>query len=288
MSAFITYKPAAPLDAFVDSIWFCELSEPLPHAQERLLPTGTVQLIINLKEDATRTYDRRDNVKFTTMPGSVVTGTHTEFFVIDTSEQELVMGVHFKPGGAFPFLGLPAGELLNLHVALDDLWGHSAVSELREKLLAAANVQEKFRIVEQHLLRIIYRPLKSSFMKMHSNGTGNRAVEYALNNFLAAPGSQRITDVTEKIGISQRRFIELFKRKVGTSPKSFCRVMRFQQVVRSIAAADDRAQIDWIDLALDSGYFDQAHFVHDFRHFAGMTPTEYAAKVKPHQNHVPI
>lgn len=285
---FICHIPAAPLDEFVEMIWFCELDAPLPHAQERLLPNGSVELIINLKEDATRTYDRRDNVKFTSMPGSIVTGMHTEFFVIDTSEQELVLGVHFKAGGAFPFLGLPAGELLNLHVALEDLWGHSAVNELRELLLAAATVAEKFRIVEQHLLRIIYRPFKSSFIKMQSNSTGNRAVDLALDNFLAAPGEQRIAEVIDTLGISQRRFIELFKRKVGTTPKSFCRVMRFQQVVRTIAATTDRKQIDWTDIALGCGYFDQAHFVHDFKNFAGITPTEYAASVTEHQNHVAL
>lgn len=285
---FYSHIPAAPLDEFVEMIWFGETPEGLPHKQERMLPNGSVELIINLKEDRTRTYDRRDNVKFTTMPGSVVAGMHTEFFVIDTSEQELVMGVHFKPGGAFAFFGLPMDEMLNHHVPLETLWDQSAVGELREQVLSAAGLLQRFQIVEDFLLRIIYRPFKSSFIKMHSNSTGNRAVDFALDAFIAAPGEQKIADIIDTIGISQRRFIELFKRKVGTTPKSFCRVMRFQQVVRSVAATDDRAQIDWLDIALGCGYFDQAHFVHDFKNFAGITPTEYAASVTEHQNHVAI
>jgi AraC-like DNA-binding protein len=271
---FFHRKPRAPLNEFVEMLWFCEEPEGLPHARERLLPTGTVELVINLKEDATRTYDKHDIAQFDTMAGSVVCGIHTEFFVIDTAEQQLVMGVHFKPGGAFPFLNLPADELRNSHVALNDLWGGSAANELRERLLSAASLNERFQILEDALFRIAFKPLLQ-----------HGAVGYALENFTRAPGLQKMSSVTDKIGISQRRFIEVFKQKVGVTPKAFCRVMRFQQAVQKIGSG---AEIEWLDVALDCGYFDQAHFVHDFRSFAGMTPTEFAAKKTEHLNHVPI
>lgn len=244
------------------------------------MPTATVELIINLKEDLTRTYERRDNVKFQTMPGSIVSGMHTEFFVIDTAEQQCVMGVHFKPGGAFPFLNLPADELRNRHVALEDLWGRSATNEVRERLLAARSLNERYRIVEDLLFRIAFKPLESS--------SQNGAVNYALERFIFASGMQKIAAVTDEIGLSQRRFIEVFKQKVGMPPKAFCRVMRFQQAIKKIARGPAASEIDWADLALDCGYFDQAHFVHDFRNFAGITPTEYAASMNAHLNHVPI
>jgi AraC-like DNA-binding protein len=270
---FYHRKPRAPLDEFVEMLWFYE--EPgMPHAQERLLPTGTVELVVNLKEDVTRIYDKRDLTKIETTSGAVVCGMHTEFFVIDTAEQQLVMGVHFRPGGVAPFLNLPADELRNSHVALEDLWGKMAAGELREKLLAAATVEEKFRVLESALFRIAFKPLEQ-----------HGAVRYALANFLHSPGAQKMAAVTGQIGLSQRRFIEVFKQKVGVTPKAFCRVMRFQQAIKTIS---NSAEIDWTDLALDCGYFDQSHFVHDFRAFAGMTPTEYAAKRTQHLNHVPV
>ncbi len=273
---FFQHRPRAPLDEFVEMLWFSE-EPPLAHAQERLLPTGTVEIIINLNEDETRTYDKNNNTLVDTMSGSIICGMHTEFFVIDTAEQTRVMGVHFKPGGAYPFLNLPAGELHNRHAALEDLWGRAEAAELRERLLGADSLAEKFRILEAHLLRIAFRPLT----QMANNG----AVAFALEHFLFAPGVQKIAAVTDKIGLSQRRFIEIFKQKVGVTPKAFCRVMRFQQAIKKISAG---SEIDWLDVALDCGYFDQAHFVHDFRAFSGITPTEYAARKTPHLNHVPI
>jgi AraC-like DNA-binding protein len=177
-------------------------------------------------------------------------------------------------------LNLPADELRNRHVALEDLWGRSATNEVRERLLAARSLNERYRIVEDLLFRIAFKPLES----LSQNG----AVNYALERFIFASGMQKIAAVTDEIGLSQRRFIEVFKQKVGMTPKAFCRVMRFQQAIKKIARGPAANEIDWADLALDCGYFDQAHFVHDFRNFAGITPTEYAAGMNEHLNHVPI
>jgi AraC-like DNA-binding protein len=154
------------------------------------------------------------------------------------------------------------------------LWGRSAVNEVREKLLTCVTFEERFQIVEDFLFRIAFKPLEQ-----------NGAVGFALDKFIFAPGMYKIAAVSDKVGLSQRRCIEVFKTKVGIAPKSFCRVMRFQQAIKTISST---SEFDWIDLALDCGYFDQAHFVHDFRSFAGMTPTEYANKKGEHLNHVPL
>ena len=91
--------------------------------------------------------------------------------------------------------------------------------------------------------------------------------------------------MTDSIGLSPRRFIEVFSQQVGLTPKRFCRVQRFQHVLRSIYTRDS---VDWADLALTCGYFDQAHFIHDFRAFSGLSPTAYADQRGRHPNHVPL
>ena len=73
--------------------------------------------------------------------------------------------------------------------------------------------------------------------------------------------------------------------KLGLTPKLFCRVSRFQKVIRTAHAHGD---INWTQLALDCGYYDQAHFIHDFQSFAGITPSEYLERRTPHVNHVPM
>ena len=141
--ASFSHIPAPPLSEFVDLLWLYEGYQQ-PHKKERLLPDGSMELVVNLKEDRTRVYDPRDPEKCTTFRGTSVAGAHSEFFVIDTAEQHSVAGVHFKPGGAFPFFDLPANELHNQLVSLDDLWGGLA-AELRERLLEAPAPQGKFR-----------------------------------------------------------------------------------------------------------------------------------------------
>ena len=99
----LKHKPPPPLSDFVDVLWLCE-DYAVSHEKERLLPDGTVGLVVNLKEDRIRVYDPHHPESFHTIPGCVVSGPRSEFFVIDTEGESATVGVHFKPGGAFPFL----------------------------------------------------------------------------------------------------------------------------------------------------------------------------------------
>jgi hypothetical protein len=120
---FRTYHPGPPLGDFVDLLWLYEGFARPAHERERLLPDGSVEVVFNLAEDKIRLYDRENTDKFRTFHGSIVSGPHTQFFVIDTAEQDVVAGIHFKPGGAYPFLKMPSDELHNQHVGLEEIWG---------------------------------------------------------------------------------------------------------------------------------------------------------------------
>src|SRR5262249_20951670 len=109
------------------------------------------------------------------------------------------------------------------------------------------------------------------------------AVAFALDTFGRAPRRVSVGRVTDAIGLSAKRFIECFKAQVGFTPKAYCRVLRFQQ---ALAAASKGAAVDWRDVALSAGYYDQAHFIHDFRAFSGMTPNVYLSLRTGYQNHV--
>jgi AraC-like DNA-binding protein len=265
------YRPPPPLDRFVDVIWTFE-GEVRPHQRERLLPDGSVGLVVNLHEERIPVYDSENADRCQIFRGSVVCGPHSQFFVIDTASQSNVAGVHFKPGGAYPFLKLPGGEIHNLHVGLNALWGARA-GEVRERLLASKTARMKCRVLEEALLAQAEGPPER-----------HPAVAFALNEFHGAPETQKISEVTDKIGLSPRRFIDVFRREVGLTPKLFCRVRRFQKVLRHISAG----RLDWAEIALTCGYFDQAHFIHDFRAFSGINPSSYLADHTPHLNHVPI
>jgi AraC-like DNA-binding protein len=262
--------PRAPLDRFIESIWLYR-NDPRPHALERVLPTGAVQLIVNLKEDETRLYDAEDPSRFVATAGTVLSSMQTRFQVIDTSEQESVAGVVFRPGGTVPFVRVPAHETSDADVPLAALWNERRTAELRERLLESAGPDAALDALETALFEAL------------TPSVPHPAVSYALGVFERAPVTPTIATVSDAIGLSAKRFIERFKIDVGLTPKRYCRVRRFQ---RALKHAHQGRDVDWTQVALDCGYFDQAHFIHDFRGFAGLTPTGYRAGRTSFQNHV--
>ncbi|MGB7622919.1 MAG: helix-turn-helix domain-containing protein [Terriglobia bacterium] len=270
--ALHTYIPRAPLSHFVKSMWLSQ-GDHAPHRRERVLPNGTMQLLISLREKTLRVYVREKIHQFQTFPASVVVGMHSEYSVIDTAPQASMIGVAFKPGGASPFFKCPANEFQEAHVPLESLWGTGA-GELRDRLLEAQTPAEKFRIFEQFLMHRAVRPLD-----LHP------AVTYALSEFQGVAHVKPISQVVNQMGFSARRFIQVFNESVGLTPKLFCRILRFQEVLRFLSGGQE---IDLPEIALNCGYFDQAHFIHDFRGFSGLSPTDYLTHRSEHVNHVPL
>lgn len=264
----LSRRPAPPLDRVIASLWYYR-SAPRPFALERVLPTGAAQLVVNLDEDQTRAYDLEARPR--TSPGAVLTGARTTFEIIDTVEQEHVVGVVFHPGGAGPFFGLPAGELAGPDVPLEGLWSPAAVAALRERLLGAAHPAAALDLLEA-ALAARWRPQPP-----------DPAVAAALAAFRQTPHAVRVEAVACAVGLSRKRLLERFRDAVGLTPKQFCRVRRFQQ---ALAQAHRAVEVDWADIATSCGYYDQAHFIHDFRAFSGLTPTGYRAGRTPFQNHV--
>jgi AraC-like DNA-binding protein len=246
-----------PLCDFVELLWLSE-AYAQPHASERLLPTGRMNLVLSLDEHGPI--------------GDVVAGAQSRFALLDTSRPLSLVGVVFRPGGGFPFFGVPAGELQDLSVSLDTLWGREAPL-LREQLLEAPSPAAKFQVVETYLRR-----------RLHHGPVRSPAVQYAIETFRAPTASPSVATVVERIGVSPRRFIAAFRDEVGLTPKVFCRIARFRRVIGAVQSAE---RGDWAAIALDCGYFDQAHFIHDFRKFAGVTPTAYLRQ-RTSTNHVRV
>jgi len=267
---FRKYTPAPPLDQFVELMWHSHGYTPA-HSRDRMMPSGNSGLVLNLRENQCRVYDRDDPARCRSSSGIVAVGPSTEYFIIDTTEQYSAMGVEFRPGGALAILGSPA-DLHGLHVSLEDLWGRDA-ADLRIQVLEAATPEARFRALERGLVA------RLCFARQ-----AHPAVRFALDRFHATPGADTIASVTDAIGLSSRRFVQLFRDQVGLNPKLYCRVRRFRRVLQAIG---EGRPVEWPEIALDAGYFDQAHFIHDFRSFSGISPSTYVAS-RPSGNHVPL
>ncbi len=269
---FFSRIPAPPLGEIVHRFWYC--TDAPSHPRERILPSGTIELVVNLREDEVRIYDPERPEHYRRFPGIVVSGTYAGAFVIDPSQHASMMGVHFRPGGAFRFFGAAVGELANSHLALEVLWGRAAI-ELRERLCSAATTQKRFRILEETLKG------RLRWLSEHP------AVSLALDIFGPVGIGDSVRAVAKRVGLSQRRFIQVFTAQVGLTPKLFCRVLRFQHAREF---TDQAATLNWAELALACGYSDQSHLIHDFQEFSGLSPTDYLDLRSNHlmRNHVPL
>lgn len=247
--------------------------------------------MVNLCDDEVRIYDPARLDKYRQYSGVLFSGTYSRAFACDATQHESMFGVHFKPGGAFPFLGIPANELSNKHADLADLWGRSALY-LREELWEAKTPATRFRIMEQVLTERLRRSPKR-----------HPAIRISLQILGSAGGGATIRDVAQEVGVCKRHFIRLFRAEVGLTPKLFCRLLRFQRarvLAQQFATVrPDRAEprevpsvLDWADLATTCGYFDQSHLINDFEEFSGLSPTQYLRQYQPDarlkDSHVPI
>ncbi|MBV9746951.1 MAG: helix-turn-helix transcriptional regulator [Acidobacteriia bacterium] len=267
----VIYSPSTPLKQFVTCFWMITGGDT--GRKERILPNGTSELLINLCEDEIRTYDPSQPERVKRLSGAVVAGTYSRALICDARQHRSMLGVHFRPGGALPFLGTPATALSDAHVSLDDLWG-SRARALREQLCEATTARERFQLMEKALLDHAY-PVPSRYS----------AIQAALRLFGPFGTGNSSRAVAQELGISQRQFIDVFARQVGLTPKLLCRILRFKQariLAEKVEGQNGEEPVrDWAQIAIASGYCDQSHLIRDFENLSGLSPSEYIRELQP-------
>lgn len=280
------YASEEPIDAGAHRILLCadRIAAPIG---ERILPDGAIHLIFNLGDQ--QAGERGAHYS------SVVTGATcrpTSIVLTGTLEQACV---RLRVGAAAAILGVPAGEVYDQGVSLEALWGKEA-DETRERLLAAAAVPPRALKLPA---AAAHPPASSPRVQLLASLLAERirkaeppppAVFEAVRRITAAAGQLRVGALAAELGLGDRRLQQLFHLHVGLSPKALCRLARFRAVLtlrpRSStphasrrAARPSRAHTvgpTWIEAALATGFYDQAHLTHELREFTGLTPGELA------------
>jgi AraC-like DNA-binding protein len=273
---YLSYRPGPPLNEFVDHLWLIEGGQT-PRL-EKILPCGSIELVVNLKHNEIHIHDPQQPERYRRFSGAVVSGTYSRPFICNALQHEAIMGVHFKLGGAFPFLDTEVNELTNAHADLADLWGRSGL-QLRERLCTLTTPRQRFRIMEAALRA-----------RLHDTNAKHIQLKIALERFGNGGNGASIRDVARELCLSQRRFIQMFSTHVGLTPKLFCRILRFQ---KARVLAEELKAPDWAALAATCGYFDQSHLINDFQEFSGSTPRIYSIRqhhkdARLKDNHLPL
>ncbi|MGA9670144.1 MAG: AraC family transcriptional regulator [Terracidiphilus sp.] len=267
---YLEHTPVAPLNRCIRMLWYAQVLNS-PHRHERVLPTGRVQVILNLACDFL--HDCPDGQPARVVPPSLIVGARSNYEIVDTADMADLIGIIFDPGGFAPFVSDSVHLFSNHSIDLEDVWG-TPVRALRDRLREFPSPQARLRALEQFLLQRFARRLSR-----------HDIVDYALDRFQRMPCVSTVREVARSTGWSERRFSQVFREQVGLSPKAWMRIQRFQRAVAQLHAGID---IPWSEMALDCGYYDQSHFANEFRAFSGIDATTYSARRTLWANHIPV
>ena len=268
-------KPSSALSPWIDFYWICEDYYPL-HELEYKLPDARTSWIFNLRRDRIRVYGQGTPDRYEHMPGAIAAGPKTTRYWLNTDCQSACMGIEFKPGGAYPFLGGWMTELRDGDLPLREAIRHPDAGSLRCELSELSSPTERFRRVERFLIDCL--------AKRTDTPERNAAVGAGLQALAANPGTLLVREMAQKANLSTERFIQLFKRETGLTPKQYAGVIRFQRALDLLRRCPET---DGLEAALACGYYDQSHFNRDFRSRSGLTPTEWLRRDDIVSDHVP-
>ena len=248
--------PTAPLARYIKCFWV--MQSPESSSQERILPDGCTEIVFNLADPFTQ--QDLDN-KTQRQPLTLLVGQMRRHLLIAPTGKVQLVGVRFWPGGAYPFLRLPQDEIADRVIALDMVggaMGRDLESRIREIPTTSGIVRE----IEAALLARLSRFRARDEAELR-----------AIDLILRSGGCLPIESLAEEMGIGFRKLDRRFNTRVGLPPKTLCRIIRFQRALRMIER--ESARPDWVRIALECGYYDQPHFIKEFKTFAGTEPTTY-------------
>lgn len=272
---FEVYVPAFPLNYFIERFFYYEGLNPA-HNKERFFPDGNTEIIFDLSENPQYIYDNESLCEIQVCRYFWVSGVRTRSITIPSGRGSRMLIVAFKKGKAYPFYLMPMSEIADQVVSADLIFGGHMI-DLREQLLASSTIQEMFLLLEKFLLR--------QFDGTLAGEISTQCIEYALFQIVSQPNLLSFRNLCDQIGYSQKHFIHLFKEQVGVSPKEYLRIMRFQKAIVEIENCE---LIHWSTIARENGYYDQSHFINEFKSFSGFTPNEYIHRKTDLLNYVPV
>jgi AraC-like DNA-binding protein len=224
---------------------------------ERILPDGCVELIFNLAEAFKRHHSNRE---LEIQPQTLVAGQMRRYAMIAPTGRVKLFGVRFHPGGAYPFFQFPLSELTDQIIGFDGVWNRAG-KELADRIQSARSVRERIGIIETTLL--------ARLEQCHS---ADRLVDAVVKTIIAREGLVSVDRLRRNLGVSERQLERKFQKMVGITPKFLCRTLRFQKIFKAVAG---NQAVNWGFIASECGYYDQAHFIRDFKEFSGQNPSAY-------------
>ena len=258
-----TFEPSKELDSFVKCYWTLESPEEENPQRQRIVPDACIEMIFHYG-DLYKQYTANGNSII--QPRCFVIGQLTQPLEIKPTGETGIFSVRFHPEGFMPFATIPIKEMDDKAISLEQLFRKDG-AEIEKNILDAESTTERIRLVEVFLLQ-----------RLADTNTIDRIVQSTVETILTANGQVSVEELSKQINISRRQLERKFSSAIGLSPKQLSKTIRLQATLKILL---NKQFTSLTSLAYEGEYYDQAHFIRDFKEFTGLTPKDfYSENVK--------
>lgn len=253
-----TYTPSSNLASFVKCHWSLEVPAGMHPQKQRIVPDGCMEMIFILGDNIRRYTSDND---FIIQPRAVVVGQLSKPFVIEPTGYVHCFATRFYPYGIANFITTSLKALENKETPIAELFGSIAASRLEQKIISAKTDAERIDAVLEFFLG-----------KLNEQSTIDHIIKATIDTLLATNGSTPIKAIVENERAGRRQLERKFLKHVGLSPKQLGKVIRLQAGLKLLL---NRRHENLTEIAYQSDYYDQAHFIRDFKDFTGINPKDF-------------
>lgn len=250
---FNRVDPPDELKAFVECYWIAESADSLPRLQ-KIIPDGFPEVIFHFADP----YRIKLTNHWELQCDSLIAGQISKYFFLENSGASNILGIKLKPAALAQLLGANMFLLKDKVIALGDL-GNRALNDMHHSIRAAGDHAARINIINQHIA------------EMSRSAQLNPTLQQAVDVIFSSHGMISISSICEQCDTRERQLERLFKKCIGLTPKFFSRVIRFSHIFQ--VAQEEK--LSWSEVGLESGFYDQPHFIKNFKAFTGEDPSQY-------------
>ncbi|TDO24574.1 helix-turn-helix domain-containing protein [Pedobacter duraquae] len=255
---FTKIKPHPDLADFIECYWMMYSDDPIP-VVEKIIPDGFTEIIFNYRD----VYRSKISGAWQLQSPNLLAGQLRTFFYLQNTGTTGSIAIKLKPAALTQIFGLNMEEYLDKIVDLDT-FPNPELGELKEKIrfLYSIDYSKKKPFVKQVLDEFFSGVIKPE--------TEN-PLRAPLELIFSSNGMVPVSEMALAAGVSERQLERLFKKHIGLSPKYYARIIRFNYIFQLIQGKKS----SWAEVVYQSGYYDQSHFIRNFKAFTGEDPSSY-------------